>query len=104
MFKNFIQKRLEKLAKKYLKKHKPTLVVVTGSVGKTSTKMAIATVLSEQYRVRVHEGNHNTHMSVPLSILGITYPDNIRSIKSWRRVFKAAKLRIKQPKDVDIIV
>ncbi|MCA9338940.1 UDP-N-acetylmuramoyl-tripeptide--D-alanyl-D-alanine ligase [Candidatus Saccharibacteria bacterium] len=104
MFKNFIQKRLEKLAKKYLKKHQPTLVVVTGSVGKTSTKIAIATVLSGQYRVRVHKGNHNTHMSVPLGILGIDYPDNIRSLTEWHRVYKAAKLRIKQPKDTDVIV
>lgn len=104
MFKNFIQKRLEKLTRKYLKKHQPTLVVVTGSVGKTSTKIAIATVLSEQYRVRVHKGNHNTHMSVPLGILGIDYPDNIRSLAEWRRVYKAAKLRIKQPKDADVIV
>ena len=104
MLKNFIQKRLEKLAKKYLKKHKPTLVVVTGSVGKTSTKIAIATVLSQHYRVRVHEGNHNTHMSVPLGILGVDYPDNIRSFGEWSKVRKAAKQRIKQPKDTDVIV
>lgn len=104
MFKNFIQKRLEKLTKKYLKKHQPTLIVVTGSVGKTSTKIAIATVLSQHYRVRVHEGNHNTHMSVPLGILGVDYPDNIRSLSQWLRVRKAAKQRIKQPKDTDIIV
>lgn len=104
MLKRYIQKKLEKLAKKYLKKHQPKLVVVVGSVGKTSTKMAIAAVLSEQFRVRVHDGNHNTHMSVPLSILGVEYPEDIRSIGAWRQVFKAAKLRIKQPKDVDIIV
>ena len=104
MLKNFIQKHLEKLAKKYLLKHQPTLVVVTGSVGKTSTKIAIATVLAQHYRVRVHKGNHNTHMSVPLGILGIDYPDNIRSLGEWRRVRKAAKQRIKQPKDTDIIV
>lgn len=104
MLKNLIQKRLEKLAKKYLKEYQPKLIVVTGSVGKTSTKMAIATVLSEQFRVRVQEGNHNTHMSAPLSIMGVSYPEDIRSISAWRRVFKAAKLRIKQPKDVDVIV
>ncbi len=104
MFKNFIQKRLEKLVRKYLKKHQPTLIVVTGSVGKTSTKIAIATVLSQHYRVRVHKGNHNTHMSVPLGILGIDYPDNIRSLGAWWQVRKLAKRRIKQPKDTDVIV
>ncbi len=105
MFKNYIQKHIEKYAHKYLAKHKPKLVLVTGSVGKTSTKLAIATVLSEKYRVRVHEGNYNTHMSVPLGILGIAYPDNIRSISAWLSVRKAAKQRIvARESDCDVIV
>lgn len=104
MFKKLVQKRLEQLVKKYLNKHQPKLVVVTGSVGKTSTKMAIATVLGETYRVRVHDGNHNTHMSVPCAILGVEYPDNVHSITSWLAVFSAANIRIKQEKDVDVIV
>ncbi len=105
MFKRFIQKRLEKLAKKYLAKHKPKLILVTGSVGKTSTKLAIATVLSERFGVRVHKGNHNSELSVPLGILGIDYPDNIRSIGAWLKVHKAAKRRIKsKTNDCDVIV
>ena len=105
MFKKHIQKVLEKYTRKYLKKFQPKLVLVTGSVGKTSTKLAIATVLSEKYRVRVHSGNHNTHLSVPLAILGINYPDNIRSISEWLRVRKAAKKRLRQKeKDCDVIV
>ncbi len=105
MFKNYIQKHIEKYARKYLAKHKPKLILVTGSVGKTSTKLAIATVLSEKYRVRVHEGNYNTHMSVPLGILGIAYPDNIRSISAWLSVRKAAKQRIRaKQSDCDVIV
>jgi UDP-N-acetylmuramoyl-tripeptide--D-alanyl-D-alanine ligase len=105
MFKSLIQKKLESYVKRYFKKHPDIkLVVVTGSVGKTSTKVAIATVLSERYRVRLHEGNHNTHMSTPLAVLGIEYPEKLRSFKAWRLVFKAAKERIKAPTDVDIIV
>lgn len=105
MLKNFIQKKLEKYVRKYIAKHKPKLVLVTGSVGKTSTKLAIATVLSEKYRVRVHEGNHNTHMSVPLGILGIAYPDDVHSIGEWMKVRKAAKQRIKaKQSDCDVIV
>lgn len=105
MFKNFIQKRLEKYAKAYIAKHEPKIVLITGSVGKTSTKFAIATVLSEKYRVRVHHGNHNTHMSVPLAILGIDYPENIRSISAWLKVRKAALQRIKsKTNDCDVIV
>lgn len=104
MFKKFIQKRLEKLTQKYLALHRPKLVVVTGSVGKTSTKMAIATVLAERFRVRVHEGNHNTHMSVPLAIMGVKYPENVHSVSAWLSVLQAARLRIRSEPDTDVIV
>lgn len=105
MFKSFVQKRLEKYARVYLAKHQPKLIVVTGSVGKTTTKLAIATVLSEKFRVRVHAGNHNTHLSVPLAILGINYPGNIRSLGEWLKVRKAARQRIRsKTNDCDVIV
>lgn len=105
MFKNFIQKRLESYVKLYFTKHPEVkLVVVTGSVGKTSTKIAIATILSEQFRVRLHQGNHNSSISTPLAVLGIDYPGKIRSIKQWMDVFKAANSRVNDPTDVDVIV
>jgi UDP-N-acetylmuramyl pentapeptide synthase len=100
-----VQKKLEKAVVAYFEAHPEVkLIVVTGSVGKTSTKTAIATMLSSRYRVRMHEGNHNTAMSVPLAILGIAYPDNIRSFSAWRQVLKAARARILAPTDVDVIV
>jgi UDP-N-acetylmuramoyl-tripeptide--D-alanyl-D-alanine ligase len=105
MFKNYIQKKLEKYVVKYFQKHPEVkLIVVSGSVGKTSTKRAIATLLSRHYRVALHEGNHNTHMSAPLAILGIDYPGNIRSIGAWLSVFAAARQRIKEPTGVDVII
>lgn len=105
MFKKLIQKRLENYVKKYFKKHPEVkLVVVAGSVGKTSTKQAIATLLSQKYRVGMAMGNYNTHMSTPLAILGIRYPENIRSIGAWLSVFGAARKRIKWPTGVDVIV
>lgn len=105
MFRFLIQKRLEMFVRAYFKKHPEVkLVAVTGSVGKTSTKVAIATILTERFRVRLHKDNHNTNMSAPLAILGIEYPRNIRSIKEWLAVFGAAKLRIHNPTDVDIII
>ncbi|HEX8390204.1 MAG TPA: UDP-N-acetylmuramoyl-tripeptide--D-alanyl-D-alanine ligase [Candidatus Saccharimonadales bacterium] len=102
--KPLIRYLLERSTARYLNKHKPLLILVTGSVGKTSTKMAIATVLAEHYKVRVHEGNHNTHFSVPAAIMGVDYPDNPRSPVQWLNVLKAMKLRIDQPRDVDAIV
>ncbi len=105
MFKRFIQSQLENLVRSYFKKHPEVkLVAVAGSVGKTSTKTAIATVLSKKFRVRMLEGNHNTHMSAPLGILGIDYPENVHSPFAWLRVFSAARRRINEPADVDVIV
>lgn len=104
-YKQRIQRKLEEAVVAYFQRHNTVkLVVVTGSVGKTSTKTAIATMLSQRYRVRLHEGNHNTEMSVPLAILGIPYPDNIKSIGAWQSVLSQAQKRIMEPTDVDVIV
>lgn len=47
------------------------VVGVTGSVGKTSTKDIIASVLSKKYKVHKTEGNYNNHIGVPLTILSM---------------------------------
>jgi UDP-N-acetylmuramyl pentapeptide synthase len=105
MFKKFVQIKLEKYVKKYFKKHPEVkLVIVAGSVGKTSTKRAIATLLSQKYRVAMHEGNHNTEMSIPLAIMGVEYPEQVHSIGAWMAVFGAMRKRISEPSGVDVIV
>ncbi len=105
MLQKLIQRRLEKYVVKYFKKHPEVkLIVVAGSVGKTSTKRAIATLLAEKYRIAMEEGNHNTHLSAPLAILGIEYPDNVKNIGAWLRVFAAARTRIRRPSTTDIII
>lgn len=104
-YKNRVQRKLEQIVVLYFKTHPEVkLIVITGSVGKTSTKTAVATMLAQKYRVRVHEGNHNTPMSVPLAILGVPYPDDVHSFFAWHDAIKAAKIKIALPTDVDIIV
>ena len=47
------------------------VVGITGSVGKTSTKEMIASVLEQKYRVLKTQGNFNNEIGVPLTIFGI---------------------------------
>ncbi len=48
-----------------------TVIGVTGSAGKTTTKEAIAHVLATKYKVQKSEGNFNNHIGLPLQLLRI---------------------------------
>ena len=45
------------------------VIAVTGSVGKTSTKDIIASVVSQKYKTLKTEGNNNNNIGLPLTIL-----------------------------------
>lgn len=53
------------------------VVAVAGSVGKTSTKEMIASVLGQKYRVLKTEGNFNNELGVPLTIFRIRPEDEV---------------------------
>lgn len=58
-------------ARQVLVRARPHIVAVTGSVGKTSTKDAIAAVLARAGTVRKSEKSYNSELGVPLTILGL---------------------------------
>ena len=62
-------KCLQKLAKYKRSLMDIPVVAITGSVGKTSTKDMISSVISSKYRVHKTSGNYNNHIGVPLTIL-----------------------------------
>ena len=48
-----------------------TVVGITGSVGKTSTKEFIASVLAQRFHVHKTQGNYNNEVGVPLTVLSM---------------------------------
>lgn len=60
---------LQELARAYRNSLDATVIAITGSVGKTSTKEYVRAVLKSKYRVHANPGNLNNHIGVPLTIL-----------------------------------
>lgn len=56
-------------AKQVIKKYKPRIIAVTGSVGKTSTKDAIFSALSPEVDIRKNKKSFNSEIGTPLTIL-----------------------------------
>jgi len=63
---------LQALAKLHRNHLKLTIIALTGSNGKTTTKELIQVVLSKKYRTKATFGNLNNHIGVPLTILSFT--------------------------------
>ena len=62
---------MKKIARFYRQSLDIKVVGITGSVGKTSTKEMIASVLSQKYNVLKTEGNFNNEIGLPLTIFKI---------------------------------
>ncbi len=70
-FKPFIASILTAEARGALRKYKPSIVAITGSVGKTSTKDAVYAALAAHAFVRKSEKSFNSEIGIPLTVLGI---------------------------------
>jgi UDP-N-acetylmuramoyl-tripeptide--D-alanyl-D-alanine ligase len=60
---------LQELANHHRKQLKTTVIAVTGTNGKTTTKELIAAALSAKYKILFTQGNLNNHIGVPLTLL-----------------------------------
>ncbi len=70
LVRNIITYIVEAEAKLVLRKYKPKIIAVTGSVGKTGTKDAVFTVLGEALVARKSAKSFNSEIGLPLTILG----------------------------------
>lgn len=62
---------LKDLAEFYRKSLNVTVIGITGSVGKTSTKEMISSVLEQKYKVLKTAGNFNNEIGLPLTVFQI---------------------------------
>ncbi|KKS91815.1 MAG: UDP-N-acetylmuramoyl-tripeptide-D-alanyl-D-alanine ligase [Parcubacteria group bacterium GW2011_GWC1_43_12] len=85
MLKIFLAYLLKILAQLTLSRYKPFIIAITGSVGKTSAKEAVYSVLKNRFSVRRNRKNYNNEIGVPLTI--IDAETGGCSIFAWFKIF-----------------
>ncbi|HSJ38973.1 MAG TPA: UDP-N-acetylmuramoyl-tripeptide--D-alanyl-D-alanine ligase [Planococcus sp. (in: firmicutes)] len=65
------QKALQEMARAYRDELSTTVIGITGSNGKTSTKDLVASVLKPYFKVQKTQGNFNNELGLPLTILSL---------------------------------
>ncbi|GAP71944.1 UDP-N-acetylmuramoylalanyl-D-glutamyl-2,6-diaminopimelate--D-alanyl-D-alanine ligase [Candidatus Symbiothrix dinenymphae] len=74
-------KTLQQLAGYHRKQMSATVIAITGTNGKTTTKELIAAALSTKYTTLYTKGNLNNHIGVPLTLLRLTPRDRFAVIE-----------------------
>jgi UDP-N-acetylmuramoyl-tripeptide--D-alanyl-D-alanine ligase len=85
------------------KRRRFKVVAVAGSVGKTSTKIAIARMLGATRQVQWQEGNYNDPVTVPLIFFGHNEPA-IFNVFAWARILLANERMIARPYPYQFVV
>jgi UDP-N-acetylmuramoyl-tripeptide--D-alanyl-D-alanine ligase len=94
MGKDVLCRILERQVGQLRERHKFTLIVVVGSVGKTSTKLTIAKTLAASQTVIFQEGNYNDRLTVPLVLFSHELP-GLFNIFAWLKIILANRRIIK---------
>jgi len=95
---------LERQVRALRRKHTFTIVTVSGSIGKTSTKFATAQILEASgKRVRFQDGNYNDRVTVPLVLFGHAMP-GLFNILAWLRIFAQNARIVRQGPAYDVAV
>lgn len=87
-----VLKALQQIAMAYRAKLNITVVGITGSVGKTTTKEIVASVLEQKYRVVKTQGNFNNEIGLPLTVLSIKPDTEVAVIEMGMNHFGEMRL------------
>ena len=69
------------ISKEWRMKFKIPVIAITGTNGKTSTRALLSHVLSSKYNVHSTQGNYNTSIGLPLTLLKLNYNHTISIIE-----------------------
>lgn len=75
------------LARGYVHTKHPLVIAVGGSVGKTSTKLALAELLATEKKVSYMDDSYNNGLGLYLSVFNQKVPTNALSPLGWAKVF-----------------
>ena len=116
-FKKIVLFLLQRFARRRMRKFKGKVICVTGSIGKTSIKEAIYTVLNTKFRVLKNPGNMNTEFGLPLAILKMESGYNSAMkwsylvlkgfYKSWKKMYSevlVVETGVDTPGDMDVLM
>jgi UDP-N-acetylmuramoyl-tripeptide--D-alanyl-D-alanine ligase len=84
-------------------KNEIKIVAIAGSIGKTSTKLAIARILEQGFKTRFQEGNYNDLVSVPLVFFGQEMPSLFNPL-AWLKVFWKNEQTLKHKYPYEVVV
>ena len=102
-FKKIIVGILGNQVRRLRRKNNFKIIGVVGSIGKTSTKLAIAKVLESEMRVRYQEGNYNDLVSVPLVFFGQQMP-SLWNVFAWFKIILQNEIQIFKKYPYDVVV
>src|SRR5699024_5715048 len=83
---------LQQLAHAYQKKINPTVIGITGSNGKTTTKDLVTSVVGTVYKTHATVGNFNNHIGLPLTILDMPTETEMLVLEMGMSDFKEIEL------------
>lgn len=94
---------LEAQVRRLVKRHGVRVIAVLGSVGKTSSKLAIANVLSVKRKVIYQDGNYNDRLTVPLVFFGEKEP-SIYNVFAWARILLSNEMKLRRAYPYELAV